>query len=119
MWLYYIEGEEGSSLKNLARSFVIEKINKDMVMDLSYGEKLVEFDLDFLNEKFLYNQNNYYSALFGNKNYNAKTIVRLWRYNYHPLKVIHVRLETMKFHTDHIIAESDYYDVVREFIKVI
>ena len=35
MWLYYLEGEEGSSLKNLARSFAIEKTSKDMVMDLS------------------------------------------------------------------------------------
>lgn len=55
MWLYYLEGEEGTPLKNLARSFVIEKINKDMIMDLGSGEKLVEFDLEFLNEKFLYN----------------------------------------------------------------
>ena len=35
------------------------------------------------------------------------------------MKVIHVRLETIKFHTDHIIAESDYYDIIREFIKII
>lgn len=48
MWLYYLEGEEGSSLKNLARSFAIEKISKDMVMDLSQGEKLAWFDINFL-----------------------------------------------------------------------
>lgn len=81
-----------------------------------YGEQdidfLTNFDLFYLKEKYLYDQTNYKSILLGNKNFQRKTIVSMWMYDFYPLKSFHIKFQNFYFQNEFILSVSSYYDMI-------
>ena len=110
-WLWKREGDDWKlgSIESSVKMDIIDELTGFTKKDLAF---LTEFDLIYLKEKYIYNQNNYISLLFGSVDFQRKIIISMWMYDFYPFKSFHIKFQNYYFTNEFILSLSSYYDMI-------